>query len=59
MTISQEKFWNLEEIKNAQQIQMRNPWGSKEHRGAFIVMLELAKKYGIEKHFDTLEDYDG
>lgn len=58
MTISQSDFFNLAEVKACQEIQKRNPFGSRKDRDATIKMREIAAEYGVEEHFDTAEDYD-
>jgi len=44
-TITCEEFWNLPEVIEAQNIQKKNPYGSKEHREADETMLAICAEY--------------
>ena len=56
--ITQTDFWDLDIVKQMQNIQKQNKFGSKAHRDAHIVILAQAKAFEVEEHFEALEDYD-
>ena len=40
------EFWDLDEVKAAQRVQMMHPWGSDEHLAAFVRIRFLLMKEG-------------
>lgn len=60
MKITQDKFWNLPEVKAAQDAQKQNQWGSKPHYEAFIKLQYLLMTEAgmtIEEANDYLGEY--
>ena len=45
--MTQQEFYNTPEVKLSIEIQKMNPYGSAEHRAAYIQIMEAAKKYGV------------
>ena len=56
--ISQSDFWNLQEVKDQQEIQKRNPYGSDAHRKAESTMKAIcASRMGDDFANDYFGDY--
>jgi len=47
--IGMNEFFALPIIRQCQEIQKRNRFGSEPHKQAHSVILETAKKYGVER----------
>lgn len=58
MTIKQNDFYELPQVKAAQNIQKCNPFGSEPHRKAHQVIYDLSVKYGVDQFFGTMGEYD-
>lgn len=56
--ITTEEFHNLPNVKAAQEVQKRNPYGSPLHRQAYIAILDAAKEHGVDQYFESIEVYD-
>ncbi len=54
----QRLYWKMSAVKLAQDVQKENPFGSTPHRNAALLLRRLAEYYGVEEHFDSIEDYD-
>lgn len=39
--MSQKEFWNLPQVKQCQEVQKANPYGSSAHKAAFTQITEL------------------
>ena len=54
--MNQREFYSLPSVIKQIDIQKKNPHGSKEHRKAFLEIREIARQFGVEKHFDNIYD---